>query len=274
MNRSLQLGIALLFAAAALAGCWETRIKHDGWATFRSQLGDAQSKPGSVRPGGTPYDVNDATSGWTIRLDTFEGVGRYRRATDLMRRLAGKMTGLWLHEDGEKVNVFRGRYDNVTDLDAQRSLLESRALEEDGLRPYENVQLIALGVGGVPRTTTPLDLRQFSNQGLYTLQIGFYDDAYGDGFRDAAETAARELRDEGTQAFYYHGANRSMVTVELFTDADFEQDGTVRVYGPRMLQRQEQFKFNLGNGRTIVETINDGKKQEKRAQPSFIVKVP
>ena len=274
MNRSLHLGIALLLAAALLAGCWETRVTYDGWAHFRQQFGDPPSQPNDRRGGPGAFQVSDPTSGWTIRLDSFEGPARYRRAADLMRSLAGKLEGIWMHQDSEKVNVFRGRFENVTDLDAQSALLETRALTIDGVKPYEGVQLVSLGVDGQPRATTPLDLRQFSNQGLYTLQIGFYDDAYGTDFRDAAETAARELRDEGTQAFYYHGANRSMVTVELFSDADFEQDGPVRVYGPRMLQLQERFKYNLANGRTIVQKFNEGKKQQEVTQPSFIVKVP
>ena len=266
----------VLAAALLISGCYEYRVKYDGWETFRSQIGG--DKPGDPNTnaksaGAAPVDTR---SGWAILVETFEGASRFRRASELVRRLTNRyaVTELWIQEDQGKTKVYRGRYDTLTDLDAQKTLMQMRALDDDGTKPYENVELVSLGGDETVRTAGSSDLRAHSGQGFYTLQIGFYDDEYGPDFRDAAEQAAAALRMENHRAFYYHGPNRSMVTIELFTEADFDQDGPVRVYGARMLALQEKFPNNLGNGRTVVEKIDDGKKSEKRAQQSFIVKVP
>lgn len=267
--------IVLLAAVSVIGGCYEYRVKHDGWETFRSQIGgDPPGGPVSKKrnDGTAPAGTN---SGWAILVETFEGGTRFRRASDLIRRLTNRyaVSELWLQDNEGKTKVYRGRYESLTDLEAQRALMQTRSIEEDGERPYEKVELVSLGGDGT-RAATSHDLRTYSGQGFYTLQIGFYDEEYGPDFRDAAEAFAAEMRREGHRAFYYHGPSRSMVTVDLFTDADFDQDGPVRVYGSRMLGLQETFKFNLGNGRTIIETISDGKKTQKREQPSFVVKVP
>ncbi len=266
-----------LVALIGLAGCYEQRIKHDGWETFRSQLG-ADPPGGAPQKADRTRDVSAdiaAKTGWAILIETFEGNTRYRKAGELIRKLTNRnaVTDLWLQENDGRTKVYRGRYDSLTDLEAQKALLQTRAIEDNGERPYENVELVSLGDGNRAVATSG-DLRAYTGQGFYTLQIGFYDADFGPDFRDAAEQAATVIRNEGYRAFYYHGPNRSLVTVELFTDADFDQDGPVRVYGARMLALQDKYKFNLCNGNSILESFRDGKKTEKREQPSFIVRVP
>ncbi len=270
------LACLLLTAFAAMAGCYEYRVKYDGWETFRSQIG--ADKPGGnstkdpLASGAIPANPR---AGWAIQLESFEGASRFRRASDLIRRLTHRnaVTDLWFQDHEGKTTVYRGRYDHLTDLEAQKALMQTRAIEDEGARPFENVQLISLG-GEQSQPLGSADLRSHAGQGFYTLQIMFYDPDYGPDYRDAAEQAAATLRMDGNKAFYYHGPNRSMVTIELFTDADFDQDGPVRIYGPRMLAAQEKFPNNLANGLTMLETISDGRKAEKRPQPSFVVRVP
>ncbi len=264
------LGLALM------SGCYEYRVKYDGWETFRSQIGADRphdvAKRSTTASGAVPTSVR---KGWAILVASFDGSSRYQKASALIRRLTNRyaVTDLWLEEQGGTTRVYRGRYDTLTDLEAQQALLQTRAIDEDGEKPYENVEMVALGGDETQRVSGSADLRAFSGQGFFSLQIGFYDDVYGPDFRDAAEQAAKALREEGHRAFYYHGPNRSMLTLDLFTDADFEQDGPVQVYGPRILSLQERFPNNLANGRTMMQTIGEGDKVEKRAQPSFVVKV-
>lgn len=265
-----------LFMVLGLAGCYEYRVKYDGWETFRNQVG-ADPAGGAVKKdpsaGAQPAA---ARGGWAILVETFDGASRYRKATDLVRRLSNRhaVTDLWIEEKDGKTKVFRGRYESLTDLEGQKVLLQTRAIEDDGEKPYEDVELVSLSDDRAQRTAGSSDLRVHSGQGFYTLQFGFYDDSYGPDFRDAAEQAIAALRAEGHRVFYYHGPNRSLLTADLFTEADFEQDGPVRVYGARMLALQERFPYNLANGRTILENIGEGPKKEKREQPSFIVKAP
>jgi len=268
---------SLLTALLCTCGCYEYRVKYDGWETFRSQIGG--DKPGAVAKnsdGSNSAAISEQRGGWAIQVESFEGGNRFRRASDLIRNLTNRnaVTDLWFQDHEGKTTVYRGRYETLTDLDAQKALMQTRAIEEDGSKPYENVELISLGGASGGQPTGSADLRNHRGQGYYTLQIGFYDPEFGPDFRDAAEKAVATLRQEGHKAYYYHGPNRSMMTIDLFSDADFDQDGPVRVYGPRMLAIQEKFPNNLSNGLTLVETVSDGAKSEKRAQPSFVVKVP
>lgn len=271
----MRIRALILIALLPLAGCVETRVVYDGWGTFREQFGDPPPPPDDDDAGaGSPLARRDAElTGYAIKVQSFEGADRYRRANDMMRRLASKgVGGLWLRETGQGVTVYRGRFETKTDLDAQRQLLETREIEFDGLKPYESIGIVTLSGGKEVEQRDPADLRAYA--GYYTLQIGYYDQEYGPDFRKAAEAAARELRGEGEQAYYYHGRYRSMVTIGLFTDDDFDRAGAVHVYGPRILELQRKYPYNLGNGRTIVQTFREGKKVEQREQASSLVRVP
>jgi len=116
----------------------------------------------------------------------------------------------------------------------------------------------------------PLNLRRYP--GMYSLQIAVYDKDYGPNFRDAAEQAARTLRKQGQEAYYYHGPNRSMVTLGLFDyDTAFDSvPGRQDTYSQRVRALQEKYPHNLLNGRTIIEK-SPGKPDS--IQPSFLVRV-
>ncbi len=122
------------------------------------------------------------------------------------------------------------------------------------------------------------DLAQFAGQvGKYSLQIGFWDETYrgrGQGdFRRAAEEQVLKLRREGVEAYLFHGPLRSMVTVQLFGEADLirRADGSV-VPGPRVVALQERFPHNLANGEPFRLMIFG--KQQEDPQPSFVVVMP
>ena len=130
------------------------------------------------------------------------------------------------------------------------------------------------------RLDDPLDLYQFAGDDLMTLQIGYYDEQYGEDFREAAELAAKELREQGDQAFYYHGPNRSLLTVGLFGQEDLVQhttpgqDGRIFVqtqYSQRVVELQKKYPHNLGNGLTLLQK-QGGK--DIGAQLSSLVRVP
>lgn len=268
--------VCLLAASfITLVGCVEYRVTYDHWAQFGEKFGDP--KPANPGQQANASNANKKQEGWAILLESFEGAARFRRANDLVRRLITEqqLTGLWIREaGGGKVNVYRGRYKDIAEPRAQADLQEVRAISVDDSEflPYEDVELVSLSGDGRGGDIDPMDLRGYS--GYYTLQIGFYDSDYGNNFRDAAEKAVRALREEGEQAYYYHGVHRSMITVGLFTDSDFERDGAVHVYGPRILALQEVYPDNLGNGRQVIQTFREGKKVEQRAQRSSLVRVP
>lgn len=270
--------IAALIGTLALAmnGCMEYQVTYDGMADLRRQFNLPPADPNGGARERDPLNPSTDTQveGWSILLEEFDGPSRFDRANSLARRLsANGFTDIWMREVSGKVGVYRGRYAQPTDLDAQHALLHTRQFEQDGVSPYGQVDLTPLGdstQAAAPRD--PLDLKYYA--GYYTLQIGYYDQDYGDDFRDAAAGAVRQLRTEGHRAFYYHGPNRSMICVGLFTDDDFDQDGPIRVYGPAMLDLQRQFPHNLGNGRTVVQVFREGEVVQRREQQSSIVRVP
>lgn len=263
--------VGLFIGLMAVTGCVETRVTYDHWGLFAKQYGDGPPSKGSKQN----RSRRAADEGWAILLESFEGSNRFRRANDLVRRLGldQRIDGLWMQESGGgKANVYRGRYPNIADPRALADLDEVRNLSVDELKPYEDVEFVSLGGDGQGGNMNPLDLRAFT--GYYTLQIGFYDSEFGSEFRDAAERAAKALRKDGEQAYFYHGVHRSMLTVGLFTDEDFERDGPVHVYGPRILTLQEKYPDNLANGRQLLVTARDGGVVEQRAQESSLVRVP
>lgn len=265
----------VMLALGAIACEVEKRVVRDGWGDLRSMAQPNARKDSMRNREGATTEPASAPQGWAILLESFEGPNASQRARELEQRLRKEayVPDLWLHAAGGKVHVVRGRYP-LPDVDAaQRDLRQSRMLMLDGLRPYENVQLMPLGGAAAANSANPQNPRGWDVKlypGMYTLQIGFYDENFGKDFRDAAEKAVATLRQNGEDAYYYHGPNRSLVTIGLFTDADFVKENNVLVYGPRVRQLQERFKYNLGNGLTLIQKFEDHTSSE---QPSFLVRV-
>lgn len=247
-------------------GCVQRRVVRDGWATLRA-LGDTPPAAGASKPAKA---ANPHKDHWAILIHSFEGPRAFQQArqhADRLRRQA-YLPDVWVdRSDGDHAHVYRGLYDNPTDPWAQDDLRQTRMVSLDGRQALATARLVSLN-GTSHDPPQPLDLRQ--HMGMYSLQIGYYDEAFGPKFREAAAEATEALRDQGDQAFYYHGPHRSMVTVGLFTDEDFTHEGYGRVYGPRIRALQEKYPYNLANGRTVVEKVNG---QTAAEQPSFLVKI-
>ncbi|MCE9591229.1 MAG: hypothetical protein K8S99_11970 [Planctomycetes bacterium] len=257
MTRLFFITLALLLPA----GCVEERVVRDDWATLR-ELAD---RPTPDRP---VDDRPPTSAGYAILLKRFEGAKREQQAERLAKQLMDELfiPDIWVRDEGKAFSVYRGRYPEPSVDAAQRDLRQSRMLQLDGKRPFVGSALISLEAGG-GAAQGPLDLKQ--HVGMYSLQIGFYDKEFGPEFRQAAEKAAKVLRDEGAEAYYYHGRHLSLVTVGVFSDADIVYVDNVATYGPRVAELQKKYPYNLANGVTIVNTLGD----QKVTQPSFLVKV-
>ncbi len=118
-----------------------------------------------------------------------------------------------------------------------------------------------------------LDLRTQAGRGAYTLQVGYYDANFGNDFRQAAEKAAKVLRDDGQQAYYYHGPNVSLVTIGVFgadavaTDPNSGQT----VYGAEVIELRTQFPHHMANGREVIQYMPNGTKVR---EGSRLVRIP
>jgi len=250
LNKSLTILIGLCLLVS-LIGCEpEIRVVRSSWDNF-----PADPKP-SQGNGGHAYQDPAGGQGWTIQLIQLEGRDRHDRAKRIIEylRTETKLANLWIEDHGDAANIYQGRFAEATDPAIRPAIAQIKDVEIDGEKPFNDCQLIPL-VGDGRVIADPFDLRQFV--GYYSLQIGFYNEHFGPDFRNAAEDAVRILREEGHEAYYYHGPFRSLITIGVFSyDQAFVRAGNVDTYAPQVRELQKKFPYNLGNGVTILQKEN------------------
>lgn len=221
-------------------------------------------------------DTQDAEA-WSIGLLTVSGPTRMADASaaaDRFRQQSRVLEHAFVVSRGNRAVVLLGKYVSPSSKEAVELLERVRAVQIDGERPFETAFFVPPPEGAVG----DLDLRtaraQFGADS--TLQVG----AYGRidrrspteteiaEFRASAEEAARELRAQGEQAFYFHGPSMSMVTVGALRYEDLEANPGI------LRQLQERFPHNLLNGQGIREKIKTEAGEEWRLQPSQLVGIP
>lgn len=264
--RLARLSVLSLMMAS---GCYQV-IKQDGdFDRFARKYGDPR-----VGTPGDPTDPAGGAVGAAVLLQTFEGPGRSKQASALVRHLQRevKLTDIWFQDIAGITYVYRGRFASASDFMAKKILQDTQRLKVDGVQSFQGAQLVA--IGSTPKriaSEDPADLRRYP--GMYTLQIGFYDPAFGANYRQAAQQAVQQLRTDGFDAYYYHGPNMSVISIGLFSeDAAYRHDGTVVEYSEAVRKLQEQFPHNLGNGVTLIEKNKKG--EVKGEQSSVLVEVP
>lgn len=257
-------GILMLAVLSCALGCVEERVVYDGFNAYRNM-----EAAGPIRLDDDPAARVAADEGWSILLQEFAGTDQLQRADQLRTRLQReyRVPGLWVRQNGDKTGLYRGLYPRPDTDTARSDLRQTRMLSLDGARPYEDVQMLPLSAAA-RGASSPLDLRQFP--GMRSLQVAVYDSDFGPEFRHAAEDAVNALRKEGHEAYFYHGPNRSMVTIGLFDANDVSRDGDQDGYPPRARELQKLFPYNLVNGRTLLQSVSG---QDAKPQPSFLVEV-
>lgn len=231
-----------------MTGCeMETRVVRSSWDTL-----PADPKPRQARDPKAQQD-SAGEQGWAIQILEIEGNDRHDRAIEMAQRLRSEaqLDNIWIEDTGNVARLYHGRFTNPTDPGIRPTLDKIQKTELDGEILFAKAQLVPL-VGDGRVIADPFDLRQFV--GYYSLQIGFYDEAAGPNFREIAEQAVRTLREEGHEAYYYHGPYRSIITIGVFSyDQAFVSAGTHDTYAPQIHELQKTFPFNLGNGSTIIQ---------------------
>ena len=264
----LVLGLVLgLVVVVLLAGCeMQTRVVRSSWDPLR-EIAD----PGLDSRGTDPNDPRVVSpQGYAVELTRFSGPDASARAFDLSARLREQagLADLWTAERGGQATVYLGRFRDPRTAQAKAALQQARAAEVDGFKPFTQVDLVPLS-GGDAATLPENDLRNHTGQ--YALQIGYYDLAHGSDFRKAAEDRVEQLRVQGYPAYYYHGPNRSLITIGPYTyDQAFIRSGQVDVYTAEVLEMQKTFPHNLRNG---LEPLEGFTLEEQGIQPSFLVLV-
>lgn len=246
-----------------------------------------EAKP-SLKEQGKAVFAKDPTGGgsggggWTIALVAFRGdtadesgrLGLHKVQTE------GGLAGAFVEHRGDAVVICYGHFDGPDTPEAAQEIKRIQTIEIGGRRPYADAVLSppmnATNLGAMPQFNLLQAKAALGEQALYTLQVAVYgrrdlvrpteaDLAEG---RKAAEIAVVRLRQEGEQAYYYHGQRMSMVTVGTFGIEDFDPQ-TPSYKSTRLIEAQRRHPYNLYNGAGIKELSKGG-----RLQPSNLVAVP
>lgn len=254
-------------ASAPLGGCagGEARTGPDG-AELRAVLtpnAGSRSEPGYER---------DA-SGWTIVLAAYTGPAARESAESAAVGIGAidGLAGARAEHRSTGSTVVYGKYDSYDDRRATRDLARIRAIRVEGRQPFARAFLApprTAPAGRVPQINLTSAREAYGSGLLYTLQVAVYESPNRQEAMRSAEQAALQLRQEGEQAFYYHGPTRSMVTIGVFTPRDYNlQTGEM---SPELVDLRRRQPHNLYNGMGIRQTGRLG----SGMQSSELVQIP
>lgn len=232
---------------------------------------------GGTRSGDGSSSADAGVKGCFIVLESYAGSGHAEAAAarlPAVREALGREVRVRTSEKGSA--IITGSFPSADSPAAVEALSSVRGVVIDGQRPYALAFLAPAvaeaDVGALPELNLTSARRTFGRQAKYTLQIGVYESKNPAERKRAAEQAAVILRREGDLAFYYHGPTRSMVTVGIFGDKDFDQFSRPR--SPLLAALQEKYPLNLLNGQyPIIERV-PGQGGAGRQQPSGLVSIP
>lgn len=218
----------------------------------------------------------------TVKAESPEGAAA---ALEFAQSKAG-LSDAYVTKRGGTTVVAIGAFADHNDDAALKAMQRARSATVEGGQPFAGAFLSPPVQHGTAGSMPDLDLRNAKttfgeDRAQVTLQVGIYcrmDDRKPTAaelaeFRKAAEAAAMELRRGGELAFYYHGPERSTVTVGLFTQKDLN-DGTGGE-SDDLREARQKHPSALVNGMGLRQSeIVPGSKKKGELQKSFLVTVP
>lgn len=265
-------------------------IRKEGERVFSPDAPADSRPPGAGEREDTPAaktPVGD--DAWVIAISLFTAEEHAEMAEIALRhvRLEGQLPGAYIQPRGKGTLVAVGRFTGPDDPRAQAELDRLHALEINGKRPYALVWLAPpplnakVIVGSMPQYDLRHAKAMYGDHAMYTLQVGVY------GRRDlpkptetdlvevrkAAEAAVVELRQEGEEAFYYHGPAMSTVAVGIFDETDYDPQ-LPSVMSSRLREAKRLHPYNLYNGAAVKEKRVMGDKVVEVVQSTNLVAIP
>lgn len=249
-----------------------------GAIALAASVATAQDRDRAPRKSDAPASQSPAQAApqWTIVLGTFTGPDHQRLATEAAARITAEtgLTGLRLELRGKGSVVTVGQFAEPDDA-ARRELDRVRALKMNGAAVFAGAFLApppaGSDVGLSPRYHLQNAREEFGPAVRYTLQVAVYESPKKEEAMRAAEQAAVTLRREGESAYYYHGPQRSMVTIGAFAESEVGVNGARPSPALEALQRRHPLNLLNGN-RPLVEKRAGSSKTTN--QPSFLVEIP
>lgn len=230
--------------------------------------------------------IDASASSWTIAIGVYRGDNNYEEAGQALVRVRseGGLPEAYLQRRGPATLIAFGRYSGPTDANAQADLSRIQSINAGGQRLYTGAYLCPPYQGKAVSQLSEYDLRRarqmYGDAAMYTLQVGWYGredlpratEADLKEARQAAEEAAERLRREGELAFFYHGPNRSMVTVGVFDSTDFDPVQHPGVESARLRDARRRHPLNLYNGAGY--SYKSPGMREAKLLPSGLVAIP
>jgi hypothetical protein len=230
-------------------------------------------------------NADDAVGGWSIVLTKLSNTSM-ERAQQLLRVIQSEagLRQAFIEQRSDGLVIAYGNY--IGREEATKDLDRVRQTRMMSSTPFANAIITPPSSNELRGSNAMHDLRtvkeRYGQQAVYTLQIGVYGraDYQSPGveeltaYREAAEEAVRQLRSQGETAFYYHAPARSMVTIGVFGEKDFDSSTLPPIQSPMLKRTREKFPHNLLNGAGINETIRTESGKTKILQSSQLVAIP
>ncbi len=225
--------------------------------------------------------------GWSIVLSTV-GRGGMERATEMLKIIkedAG-LVEAFIDDRPTGMVIAYGDYLDRNDPEAVKDLARIKGIDMLGVKLFESAVITPPSSDALRGSNASHDLRtvkqRYGDRAVYTLQVGIYGRADYQmptaedlvEFQKAAEGAVRDLRNNGVMAFYYHAPARSMVTIGVFSERDFDSSTFPPTQSSELARIREQFPNNLLNGQGINETVRTESGKITRLQSSQLVGIP
>lgn len=267
------LVVLLMVAAGAVAQSSVPRKPKDD-AAKRRETGRELFGPSSGE--GAANEPGKSDAGWCIVLEVHSGEGALARAQERLAPISIDVgrNDVYLRQTERGAAIVAGRYTAPDSAEARADLAAVRERVVSGKKPFSQAFLAPPPESSDPGKIPELNLEaakvMFGPKAQYTLQIGVYEAEKRDVAKRAAEEGALRLRRDGELAFYYHGPQRSMVTVGVFHDRDF--DASLRPKDAGLIGVQQRYPLNLLNGQYPIIEKRPG--QPERPQPSMLVRIP
>ncbi len=262
--------------------------------SFSGASAGAPAKDERAKPGAPARGAERAPEGWTIVLASYSGedhAGRALAALDRVKALGLGDARAEARAGGTVVAL--GHYESPPAPAAKADLARVRAVVVNG-EPVFGGAFLAPPKQDAGDAGAANDLRgareEFGKSVRYSLQVGVYEAKEREESKRAAEKAAAELRRAGEPAYYFHGPQRSMVTVGAFTEKearafmDRASGQTTGAGAPELWELFRRHPQNLLNGNLSLmekpigaDADAKGKKRETqggKAQSSFLVEIP
>ncbi len=243
-------------------------------------------------PTGPELDIparTTAAKAWSIVLATFPANVSIEELNAALNTAAlVGVRDVYPDRRGSSIAIAYGMYPDGDDPAARDALNQIQNLEVEGKRPFATAILVPPPLTSVEGSLPDFDLATVRSRvpgAAFTLQVAVYKrtdnkvatDADLAQFRKAAEQAVMEYRREGAEAFYYHTARASTVTIGVFAESDYSgrqvrPDGRVTtgtpVPSPALAELIKNYPHTLVNGQGLAVGTN------QRLQPSMVVEIP